>query len=179
MTDTLLITHTNHQKSINSYIQWVFKDRRKYVILRSYYNNITNTTKLFVVLPVNERQFVSDTVHLFTPTSLVDIDFPFKMEDMINVKTVYSGNINDFYNFPRYLNSFKIIKTEPNPLNTRYSITKTYLLFKNYTVSKKVQCENFSLVQSFTDPADSVNSIYRLIQRQYVTVLDLEFNGKI
>lgn len=178
MTDTLLITDTNSQNSINNYLKWVFKDKRKYVILRSYYNSLNNTTKLFVVLPVKERQFESAKVGLFKPNVLNDIDFPFKEEDMIKFETLYSGNINDFYDIPRYLNSFKINRTEPNPNNLRYSNVKSYLLFKDYTVDKKQQCENFSLIQSFTNPADSVNSIYRLIQRKFVTVISIEFNGK-
>jgi len=177
MTDTLLITDTNSQNSINNYLNWVFKDKRKYVILRSYYNTLNNTTKLFVVLPVKERVFESDTVDLFDPSYLDSTDFPFKKEDIIKFETVYSGNINDFYDIPRYLNSFKIIRAEPNPNNFRYSYYKTYLLFKDYTVDKKEQCANFSLIQSFINPADSVDSIYRLIQRKYVTIIGIEFNG--
>jgi hypothetical protein len=179
MNDTLLITHTEHQKSISSYLNWVFKDKRKYVILRSYYNNLNNTTKLFVVLPVSEREFASDTMDTFKPSHLDNTDFPFAKENMIRFKTIYSGKLYDFYDIPRYLNSFKIKKSELNPNNIRYSNIKTYSLFKDYTVDKATQCNNFALIQSFINPADSVDSIYRLIQRKYVTVIDIEFNGKI
>lgn len=179
MIDTLLITNTSSQNSINDYLNWVFKDKRKYVILKSYYNSITNITKLFVVLPVKERQFVSAKVGLFKASVLDDIAFPFKEKDMIKFETVYSGNINDFYDIPRYLNKFTIKKNEPNPNNLRYSNVKSYQLFKDYTVDREEQCANFSLIQSFINPADSVDSIYRLIQRKYVTVIDIEFKGKI
>jgi hypothetical protein len=179
MTDTLLITHTNHKKSIDSYLNWLFKEKKDFVILRSFYNSAINTTKVFVVLPVKEREFESDTQKLFTAECLDVINFPFKSKNLVDVKTIYSGNINEFSDFPRYLSSFKLNRTVPNENNARYSTIETYQLFKDYTVSKQKQCDNFSLVKSFINPGDSVTSIYRLIQRKFVTVVALEFSGKI
>ena len=179
MVDTLLITHTNHKKSIDSYLNWVFKDKKDYVILRSFYNASNNTTKLFIVLPVREREFVGRKQDLFVPINLDTTDFPFKSNKLIAYETLYTGYIYDFLDFSRYLSSFKLNKTIPNQYNTRYSTIETYRLFKDYTVTKAKQCENFSAVQAFINPADSVDSIYRLLQRKYVTVVSVEYNGKI
>ena len=143
------------------------------------YNAIKNTTKLFIVLPVREREFVGRKQDLFVPINLDTTDFPFKSNKLIAYETLYTGYIYDFLDFPRYLSSFKLNKTIPNQYNTRYSTIETYRLFKDYTVTKAKQCENFSAVQAFINPADSVDSIYRLLQRKYVTVVSVEYNGKI
>lgn len=178
MTNELMLSPKDHKKSINLYIDWLFKDKRKYVILKSYYNSITDTTKLFVALPVREREFVSDTQAIFTSNDLINTDFPFNIKDLLNHKTIYSGNMFEFWNFPKYLSYFKLNKSVPNPNQSKYSTLVKYVLFKDYTTTRQKQEENFSLVKTFTKPYDSIQSIYRLLQTKYITVIDIEFKGK-
>lgn len=178
MTNELILNSKDHKKSINLYIDWLFKDKKDYVILKSFYNSATDTTKLYVALPVRVREFVSDIQDIFEPTNLINTDFPFNTEYLINFKTIYSGDMFKFWNFPRYLSHFKLTKSVPNPNQSRYSILTKFILFKDYTTTRQKQEENFSLVKAFTNPADSVQSIYRLLQTKYITVIDIEFKGK-
>lgn len=178
MTNEIMLSPKDHKISINLYIDWLFKDKRDYVILKSFYNHTKDTTKLFVVLPVRVRKFESNIQDIFTTTDLIKTDFPFNIDNILEYKTIYSGNMFEFWNFPRYLSHFKLNKSVPNPNQSRYSTLVKYILFKDYTTTRQKQEENFSLVKTFTNPADSVQSIYRLLQTKYITVIDIEFKGQ-
>jgi hypothetical protein len=55
--------------------------------------------------------------------------------------------------------------------NSREKLT----IFRDYTRTRQEQVDSLTLVQSFTDPLQSVESIFRLLHCKYVTIVDVTF----
>lgn len=173
----ILFACTDHKSSINKYVDWLFKDKQPFVVLKQFHNEITGVTKMFIALPVRERVFEDSKAELFNPKDLNTSDFKFKDTDIIEYKTLYSGDIFKFYDIPLLLSKFNFTKTSISTNGSKYSSIEKFSLFRNYTRTKKEQEEDFTLIQSFINPRDSVDSIYRLIQTKYVTVISVTFNN--
>ncbi len=163
------IDTTSHAYRRNKYIEWFFKKKQNYVILRQFKDSMGNV-KLYIVLPVREREFVETKMDLFNVNILKDSDFPFDIKNIESYETIYSGNMDNFQAFPKYLNTIKFVKKNPSS-TYRWGKQETVLLFKDYTKTKIEQQHSFTLVAAFIEPALSITSIFRLIQTKYITLV--------
>lgn len=166
------IDTTSHKYLRNNYIDWFFKKKQNYVILRQFKNK-ENITKMYIALPVRERKFVDDKMDLFDVTKLVDIDFPINIKNIDNYETIYSGHMDSFDDFPKYLNTFRF--TRKTPSINRWGYNEVLTLYKDYTKTKVEQEHSFTLVPSFLEPELSIVSIFRLLQSKYITVVAVTF----
>jgi hypothetical protein len=171
----MLITIVDHQSYINKYIDWVFKDKRDFVILKSYNNKVQGLINLYVALPIKERTFVSSNDEVFDVNTLDKINFPYSKDLLIKQETIYTGNMFDFYNFPIYLAKTIFSKKVPNINNSYYYKEEKVSIFRDYTTTLTKQQENYAFVKGFHSPDESIDSIYRLLQRKYITIVSLTF----
>ena len=180
----IITQSSSHVDRINAYVNWLFKDKAPFVVLKRFNNTNEGVTKMYIALPVRERKFVSSIVKTEKSNKLVypaihdvnifnDLSFDFKASDIIASTTLYSGNIFEYYNITSLLARFKFITRTPNVYNQKEKID----IFRDYTRTKKQQEDSLTLIQSFTDPAQSVNSIYRLLHTKYVTIIDVTFKN--
>jgi len=169
----LQIEDSNSHKTIrNRYIKWFFKKQQDYVILRQFKNK-EKEIKMFIALPVREREFVSNKIDLFDINKLNNIDFPLDIKNIKTYDTIYSGHMDNFNDFPRYLSNFRFTRKQPSV--SRWGTEEKITLFKDYTTTKIQQEHNFTLVSSFTDPYISILSIFRLLQTKYITIVGVTF----
>jgi hypothetical protein len=180
--NTLDIDAPKSVEKVNAYVAWLFKKKQPFVVLKRYVNPIDNTVKMFIALPVREREFevtIEDFngkklkvyKNLFNPKELNTNDFEFRDTDIKEYKTIYSGNIFEYYSITKILSRFIFLFRCNNIFNSKEKI----IIFRDYTRTKKEQVDSLTLVQSFTDPAQSVESIFRLLQCKYVTIVDVTF----
>lgn len=174
--------HSSHLNKINSYVNWLFKDKKPFVVLKQYNNKVQGTVKMFIALPVSKREFEVKTLQtskglktvyedLFNPQILDNTRFEFKQSQIINYNTIYSGDIFKFYGISSYLSRF-IFHKKSSPLTFH---TERIPIFKDYTKTLQEQKDILPLITCFTEPDQSVNSIYRLLHTKYVTIIDIEF----
>ena len=154
------------------YLNWFFKKKQQYVVLRQF-KDPRGATKMYIILPVKEREFVSASVDLFDKTKLDDGNLAFNSKNIKDYETIYSGHMDNFTDFPRYLNTFKF--TKRNPSTKRWAQEEVVKLYKDYTKTKVEQEHSFSLVASFIEPELSIVSIFRLLQTKYITVVAVTF----
>lgn len=171
----MLITIVDHQSHINKYIDWVFKDKRDFVILKSYNNKAQGLINMYVALPVKERTFVSDKDDLFNENCLEKINFPYNADSLVKKETIYTGNMFDFYDFPKYLAKTTFSKKLPHVTSSYYYNEQTVSIFRDYTTTAAKQQENYALVKAFHTPYETVDSIYRLLHRKHATIVSLTF----
>lgn len=167
--DTKVFTQ---QTTKEHYLNWFFKKKQPYVILRQFKNRESNI-KMYIALPVRERKFVEDKLDLFDVTKLDDINFPVNIKNIEKYETIYSGNMDYFTDFPKYLNTFKF--TKRNPSLNRWSTHEEVILYKDYTKTTVEQKHSFTLVPSFIEPELSIVSIFRLLQTKYITIVGVTF----
>lgn len=168
-----VIDTTSHKAIRNTYINWFFKRKEDYVILRQFKNE--KETKIYITLPIKERNIVSSTLDLFDKSKLNNNDFPFDISNIVKYETIYTGHIEQFFNFPRYLSVFRFTRKLPGI--SKWAEEQKILLYKDYTKSKLEQEHDFTLVSSFTNPTMSINSIFRLLQTKYVTLVAVTFTN--
>ena len=176
--NNITISVDGQREKINGYINWLFKRKDPFVVLKQFNNRATGVTKMFIALPVRERVFEDSKVNLFNEESLNVPYFPYTKEDIISYTTLYSGNIYDFFDIPLILSKIKFITTTPNENNPHYSRKEEIILFKDYTRSKEEQIKDYTLVPTCLTPNRSVDSVYRLLQTKYVTIVAIHFNNK-
>lgn len=175
---------TTHVDKINEYVKWLFKRTEPFVVLKRFNDPAKGITKMYIALPVRERKFevnrvrvvggyrniypnIHDSKVFNTP------GFDFTSADILESKTIYSGNIFEFYNITDLLSKFKFITRTPNILNQKENIT----IFRDYTRTRQQQEDSLTLIESFTDPEQSVNSVFRLLSTKYVTIIDITFKN--
>lgn len=163
--------------TINNYVNWLFKKKEDFVVLKRFENKALGVTKMFIALPVRERVFEKPKMDLFTPDSLNTPAFPYRLSEIKTVKTLYSGNIFEFTDIELLLTSFGFTKRIPSVNHAHYSNTEYYKIFKDYTRTKQEQEDAFTLITSFLNPEQSVDSIYRLLHTKYVTIIDITFDN--
>ena len=184
MNTPITLTPLSHKDKVNEYIKWLFKRKEPLVVLKRFTSVTEGTTKMYIVLPVRERVFESTEVRttrgketrysdIFKPTDINIPGFDFKSNDILEFKTVYSGDIYEFYNITNLLSKFIFITRTKGSYNIREKLT----IFRDYTRTKEQQIDSLTLIESFTDPAQSVNSINRLLHSKYVTIVNVIFKN--
>lgn len=172
--DNMLLETQDHKTQINKYVSWFFKKHEPFVVLKKMVNKATNTTKMYIVLPVREREFVSAKVDLFNPKTLDVPGFNFSSVNIKAYKTLYSGDIFEAFTITPLLATFKMMA---NGDNTYSKGTRQELfIYRDYTTTIPEQKNRFALVRQFTTAYESIMSVYRLLHNKYVTVISIEFN---
>lgn len=173
--NSIIPAETNHLKKINDYVQWLFKEKKDYVVIRKFNNMATNVTKLYLVSPVRERLFVTDADVLFNINTLKDVP----IESIIETNTLYSGDIFKFTKLHTLLSKFTVSKTQIGDSSQRYQTKTKYKVFRNYTKTVEEQKNMFAFIQTGITPEESINSIYRLLHSKYVTVVEISYKSNI
>jgi len=169
MIQDTLVPITNHAFKINEYINWLFKRKQEFVILKQYVNKQENITKMFIAIPTRCRVFENSKINLLDSTIFNIPTFPFSAENIKEFKTLYSG---DMFNFSDIVHLLSTIKVKRN-----VRLGETITLFRDYTCSKEEQLHKYNLVDIGRAPIHSINSIYRLLHTKYVTIVEVKFNN--
>jgi len=170
MIQDIITPITGHIEKINNYVGWLFKKKQDFVILKQYVNKHENITKMFIVVPTRERVFTNNKVDVFNPTILNSPTFPFSDKDIKEYKTLYSGNLFDFWDIVFLLGTFKV----PSKVKKWEDDT----IFRDYTCTKEEQLHRYNLVDIGRVPIHSINSIFRLLHTKYITIVEIKFNNK-
>lgn len=169
MIQDTIVPITNHAGKINDYINWLFKKKQDFVILKQYVNKQENITKMFIAIPVRERKFETAKMDLFNPAIFNIPTFPFSSDNVKEHKTLYSGNL---FNFDDIVHLLGIVQ-----INRRPSLGGTIKLYKDYTLTKEEQILKYSLVETGKELTQSINSIFRLLHTKYVTIVEVKFKN--
>jgi len=170
MIQDFLVPISSHKEKINNYINWLFKKKQEFVILKQYVNHTEKTTKMFIAIPVRERTFEVKKKNLFDSTIFKLSTFPFSPTDVKEHKTLYSGDLFEFTEIYHLLSNIVIKKRHKFDGG---DIT----IFRDYTITKEEQLNRYNLVDIGRTPFHSVNSIYRLLHTKYVTVVEVKFKN--
>lgn len=169
MIQDTIVPITNQVEKINDYVKWLFKRKEDFVVLKQYVNKSENITKMFIAIPVRERNFKEPKLDLFNPNIFNIPTFPFEAKNIKEYKTLYSGDIFNFQDIVHLLATIKLTKKDLHRNNI--------VLYKDYTLSKEEQINKFCYVEMGKEPYHSVNSIFRLLHTKYVTIVEVKFNN--
>lgn len=177
----LLVYPTNHVERINNHVNWLFRTKKAFVILRQFKGTdvkLGNTVKMFMVIPTSQRTYTSDKKDIFDPNVLFKDDIDFIPKDILLYKTLYTGNIEEFKDIKLLLNSFNYEKPVHN-IGTGYFYqrTETTTAFRDYTKTKAEQLVTLTQGNMCFNPHQSIDSVYRLLHTKFVTVVDITFNN--